>query len=653
MALLFPTFSRCRFDTTGERRFAERLTQKLEDDYLCWHNAPIGAMQLQPDFVVMHPRRGFLILEVKDWKLETIQSIDNTQAHLHVNGQVLPVKNPMAQARLYALQCANMLSHDKLLLHPPGHPHAGLFVAPCGWGVVLTNITRKQFNETNLGDVLESSRVLCKDEMLEAVDAEQFQQRLWDMFAHIFPCHLTLPQINRVRYHMFPEVRVSNENGQFGLFSPEQAPLPSIIKVMDLQQELLARSLGDGHRVIHGVAGSGKTMILGYRSIHLAQASSKPILVLCYNKALAQRLNQLMQERGLQDKVQVHSFLAWCRSMLLAYNMDLPKNTQADFFAQLATRTMDAVDKGHIPRAQYAAILIDEGQDFEAHWYRLVVQMLDPETNNLLVLYDDAQSIYKLRTEPQALADGDATTDESAQAQTPAPTRTAIDLSKGRPKFSFASVGIQAQGRTTILKINYRNTLEVLSVARSFAAELLTSDAQNEEDMPPLVAPESAGQRGPFPELLKLGSEREEIQALIGRVLDANGKGTALSDIAILCRESWQVDKVRNALLREGITAVSQDHKKGLFHASEAVKVLTLHTSKGLEFNCVFIPFLGLMPRHTEDAANDARLLYVGMTRAIDSLVLLSSQASAFTTRVENAIAACKQNLQIDEALIH
>ena len=33
---------------------------------------------------------------------------------------------------------------------------------------------------------------------------------------------------------------------------------------MDLQQEKLARALGDGHRVIHGVAGSGKNMILGY-----------------------------------------------------------------------------------------------------------------------------------------------------------------------------------------------------------------------------------------------------------------------------------------------------------------------------------------------------------------------------------------------------
>ena len=38
------------------------------------------------------------------------------------------------------------------------------------------------------------------------------------------------------------------------------------------------------------VAGSGKTMILGYRCLHLAKSLSKPVLVLCYNVTLAARL---------------------------------------------------------------------------------------------------------------------------------------------------------------------------------------------------------------------------------------------------------------------------------------------------------------------------------------------------------------------------
>lgn len=75
MATLIPAFGACSFDSSGERRLAERLEQKLEDDYLLWHNVPVGPKQTRPDFVVMHPRRGVLILETKHWHLSTIRQM--------------------------------------------------------------------------------------------------------------------------------------------------------------------------------------------------------------------------------------------------------------------------------------------------------------------------------------------------------------------------------------------------------------------------------------------------------------------------------------------------------------------------------------------------------------------------------------------------
>lgn len=68
-----------------------------------------------------------------------------------------------------------------------------------------------------------------------------------------------------MRRILFPEVRVQTQGALFDDIDAE-AKLPSITLVMDLQQEKLARSLGDGHRVIHGLVGSGKTIILGYRA---------------------------------------------------------------------------------------------------------------------------------------------------------------------------------------------------------------------------------------------------------------------------------------------------------------------------------------------------------------------------------------------------
>jgi Nuclease-related domain len=67
VAVLIPALSTCLSRmTAGERRLAERLEHKLEDDYLIWYDVPIGPKQSCPDFVLLHPRRGLLILEAKD-----------------------------------------------------------------------------------------------------------------------------------------------------------------------------------------------------------------------------------------------------------------------------------------------------------------------------------------------------------------------------------------------------------------------------------------------------------------------------------------------------------------------------------------------------------------------------------------------------------
>ena len=618
MAQFFPARGTCLHRmTSGEKRFAERLEKKLEDDYLCWYDVPVGPKALRPDFVVLHPLRGWLVLEVKDWKLDTIATIDRGIAQIHTQRGLVKQKNPQMQAYAYALEVAMLLQKDPALLQGADSPHRGKLVMPYGWGTVLSNITRQQFESTNLGEVIDPARVICKDEMVEAVDDEAFQQRLWDMFHQVFPCRLTLPQIDRVRWHLFPEVRVNPEPGPFGLPLDDDDALPDLVKVMDLQQEQLARSLGSGHRVIHGAAGSGKTMILGYRAAYLARASSKPILVLCYNKSLAARLQQLMAERGLAEQVVVRHFHGWCTDMLTAFNVDKPKpgSGAQKYVAELVERTIAGVDRGQIPRAQYGAVLIDEGHDFEPDWFRLVVQMIEPESDSLLVLYDDAQSIY--RRDQRGLG------------------------------FSFASVGIQAQGRTTILKLNYRNTAEVLAVAKGFASDLL-AERGSEDDQVPTVAPESAGRRGAFPELIRCEAPWAQMQCLCTRIMDANGQGRSLNDIAVIYRSTQQAKTLEAGLRAAGIafsSTASNAGKSTLYGAEPSVKLVSMHSSKGLEFALVLIPDLCQLPKAKEDPAEEARLLYVAMTRATEHLLMTCVGESDFTRRVADSIQAVERGL--------
>ena len=142
------------------------------------------------------------------------------------------------------------------------------------------------------------------------------------MFNYQFDRALTLPEVDRIRWHLYPEIRIDNLE-LFPQDVPDAVSVPDIVKVMDIEQEQLARGLGEGHRVIHGVAGSGKTLILGCRSEVLAALLNKPILVLCFNITLAAKLRSHTSSKGNTDKVHVYHFHDWCGEQLRTYHVDV------------------------------------------------------------------------------------------------------------------------------------------------------------------------------------------------------------------------------------------------------------------------------------------------------------------------------------------
>lgn len=610
VATLIPSLNASlRRMTGGERRFAQRLVEKLEDDYTCWYDVPIGVAARHPDFVLLSPRRGVLILEVKDWKLETIARADKSQFTIHGQSGLQKVVNPFEQARQYAHAVVNLLQQDRQLQQADG-AYKGRLCVPFGYGVVLANITRKQFESAHLDAVIEPHRVICRDEMLENVETEDFQKRLWGMFSVQFGAALTMPQIDRVRWHLFPEIRVQPE--QLGLDDvglDGRIELPDLLRVMDMQQEQLARSLGEGHRVIHGVAGSGKTLILGFRCERLAPVLPKPVLVLCYNATLAAKLQAVIQLKKLDQKISVRTFHGWCFDQLRLYNVVMPPKGNA-YFDQLVEKVIHGVEKGQIPRAQYGAVMIDEGHDFRPDWLKLVAQMVDPETNSLLVLYDDAQSIYGGKT---------------------------------KRKFSFSSLGIQAQGRTTILRLNYRNTAEILGAAYEFAKEYIRPE-QAEEDGVPLIQPESAGRRGLPPELRQFPTLAKEGSYLAEQFRQINQGGRPWRDMAVVYRAAFIGEEITKQLQAAKIPVqfLGGPSKKRFDPGADSVTVLTMHSSKGLEFPVVAIPGLGFMPHRDYDVHEEAKLLYVAMTRAMDKLLLTCSKESQFVSRIQQVSQAAK-----------
>lgn len=172
------------------------------------------------------------------------------------------------------------------------------------------------------------------------------------------------------------------------------------------------------------------------------------------------------------------------------------------------------------------------------------------------------------------------------------------------------------QGRTTILRINYRNTRQVLDLASRFARELLAPE-EAEDDGIPLVGPESAGRDGSEPTVIALPSLPGEIDYVVRHLQRLHAQGRQWREMAILYRR------------RDGSPA-----------DADSVKVVPMHSSKGLEFPVVAVTGLGEMDTHEEKLAEETRLLYVAMTRAMDELIITGSPNAPFLQRIQHARGA-------------
>jgi hypothetical protein len=607
MAQLIPSIGAARFDTRGELRTAERLKDFLEDNSWVWHNLPVGARGLHPDFIVLNPASGLLVLEVKDWRIDTLASASKLEVELLTDQGTVRARNPFEQARSYMFDVVHAIQNDPHLVFGGDHPLKGKPVVPFGFGVVFTNITRRQYEQSDLGEIFPSARCLFRDDMSESADPDRFREQIWRMVVRPLGPPLSMPQFDRLRALLFPEVRIP----QLSLDLPQEAPARTApngdrtLAVMDLQQEQLARSLGEGHRILRGVAGSGKTLILAFRAEHVARAATRPVLVLCYGNGIAGRLENAMQDRGVEDRVQVSTFHAWCWRMARTYDVAVPQDATPpqteDRYRATVRAIIDAVDRGQVPTGQYDAVLIDEAHDFEEDWLRLAARMVNPGTKSLMIAYDDMQAIYK-----------------------------------GRARPVWSQLGIEAKGRTSVLRINYRNTAQILRFARRFAADILGAPGTRADDEDAVLLPEDAGREGLEPEVRRCVSYDGEGHAIAQWLRERHAAGYHWRHMAVLVPENHIGDRFAAAMHKLEIPVDLVRKKRNRLDAStDAVRLLSMHNAKGLEFPCVAVGGLGVMGTRKDLGIEDeVRLAYVAVTRATHEALLTYSRVSALVERL-------------------
>ena len=111
----------------------------------------------------------------------------------------------------------------------------------------------------------------------------------------------------------------------------------------------------------------------------------------------------------------------------------------------------------------------------------------------------------------------------------------------------------------------------------------------------------------------------------------AHQEGHAWGDMAILCHDYFTMDLCAKALEQRKLPFNVRKRAGDFNPRANAIQIMTMKVSKGLEFPVVALPGVGHMPAAGEDELEAARVFYVAATRATQKLVITVSGNGNFS----------------------
>ena len=138
-----------------------------------------------PDFVVLGPDIGLIVLEIKDWSIDYIKSADRNNFTL-ISNEVK--KNPLKQAREYIFSIVDRLKQNEYLVENNGL-YKGNLIFTYGYGVIFTEILEESFLNSDLKNIIDPDLVIFKDDlnhMFSDLDKERLKAKLQLMFPTTF-----------------------------------------------------------------------------------------------------------------------------------------------------------------------------------------------------------------------------------------------------------------------------------------------------------------------------------------------------------------------------------------------------------------------------------------------------------------------------------
>lgn len=443
------------------------------------------------------------------------------------------------------------------------------------------------------------------------------------------------------------------------------------IEVLDLPCE--------GHNVILGTAGSGKTTLAIYRAVGLSHLNRKEkVLLITFNKTLVKYLNALTEDESPSniDVVNYHKFARGylnSRGKIPSGNVIVSgtrksKNSKIKLIGDAIRDVVDAIGENSTLKRAESVFLeeinwiekmgiksLEEYEKVERigriktrikrenrKYFYYVYQQYLCNRNKCGYEYDwedMAMFVYEeLKNDDTKRMYKHIVIDEG-QDLSPMMLKSLVEaIPRDGSLTYFGDVAQQIYGsrlswRDAGLNLknkkiwkfdrNYRNSKEIAKLAIEISKLPYFSE---EIDFVEPIMPTASS---PKPALVKFNSESREL----GWIVEFAEKASEHQSVAILVRDRETVSKINNKFIVKRVTTQILKNEMNSVKLDYRISVGTYHSAKGLEFDMVILPFCSSerLPKadtittfesREEALTEEIKLVYVAVTRARRGLII-------------------------------
>ncbi len=646
--------------TRGEIIVANALKKYLPKEWTVYYELAIRTSRdtKYPDFVVLTDY-GVVVLEVKDWRsFDTCDQYEITLSDLGKGKK--QEKNPIRQVKNYADKLRSMIASESNQLTQEEKD------IPAGYCVVLPLMQTSIVSR--LKTVWQDNRVLSAADLQPDIILKSLRNTIPDYRIH----SLSSGVISKIRGVINPRLYIETGDHESALLDEKQE---SII-LEPIREQVIPVSVQETHkqtemffsdvnipepvstntdeetpilpsmaiRLIRGIAGSGKTLVLMQRARYLKDVYPDwKILVLTFNKKLSEQLRISLKDDGIQVN-HFHQICAEGAKKILRIDIDASlisgflQKTQQNHPVLARLNRQDIAEEIHWmqemqinEKSRYLQMqrkgrgslrltptlreeIFDWGQEYLAYLEKS--GKIDWEY--LPLLYNQLISSGKIKPDQF-----DAILIDEAQDFAPVWISTIKKFLKPNGLFfltddpsqsifrffSWKEKGIEVVGRTRWLNIPYRNTKQIFSASYSLVDNDRILKASLEKEggysIPDINHPSM--RIGPKPRLGKFKNIDQEARYIQSAIQNLRQQGTKLGEIVVLHPRKREADRIRNIINMSDLLCD------------------TIQSFKGLEFDYVFLCGIDQIfegASGEEDISIARRLLYMSMTRARKELMM-------------------------------